>query len=190
MKNTFSRTIPLTAALGVALLAIAGCAPGGGPNSATGSTVAVQSAAKSVTLTDAWIKSAAAGDMTGAFGVLQNTTASNVTVVAVRSQAAHLIELHETVPNESGQMVMREVEGGFVIPANGRFDLEPGGNHFMLMDLPAALTAGEELVLTLEFADGSTSEITALVKDYTGANENYESGDGDTSEPADEHSEH
>lgn len=187
MKHMTSRTVPLTAALGVALLALTGCASSAG-SSAAGDTVAVERAAHAVTLSDAWIKSADAGEMTGAFGALQNTTSTDVTVVSVRSAGGTMIELHETVPNESGQMVMREVEGGFVIPANGRFDLEPGGNHIMLMDLPEALTAGEELRLTLEFADGSTSEVNALVKDYTGANESYESGDGDAT--AGEHGEH
>ncbi|WP_394685899.1 copper chaperone PCu(A)C, partial [uncultured Microbacterium sp.] len=83
---------------------------------------------------------------------------------------------HETVPNESGQMVMREVEGGFVIPAGGSIELAPGGNHLMFMDVTSPLRAGAETTITLTFADDSTAEITAPVKEFSGANENYEGG--------------
>lgn len=90
-----------------------------------------------------------------------------------------MLELHETVENEDGQMVMREIGGGFVIPADGSMTLEPGGNHIMLMDLTAPLAAGEEVTFTLTFSDESTYEFTAPVKDYSGANETYEGGEMD-----------
>ena len=88
-----------------------------------------------------------------------------------------MLELHETVENESGAMIMREIEGGFVIPAGETLDLVPGGNHIMLMDLTDPLAAGEEVTFTLTFSDDSSYEFTAPVKDYAGANENYEGGD-------------
>ena len=66
------------------------------------------------------------------------------------------MQLHETVQNESGQMVMREVEGGFVIPAHGSLELTPGGNHLMFMDLTAPLRAGDETTITLTFSGQST----------------------------------
>lgn len=90
-----------------------------------------------------------------------------------------MLQLHETVANDAGEMVMQEKQGGFVIPAGGSFDLEPGGNHIMLMDLTAPLAAGDETTFTLTFSDDSTYEFTAPVKDYSGANENYEGGDMD-----------
>jgi len=99
-----------------------------------------------------------------------------VTVVSVSSPSSDMMELHETVENESGEMVMREIEGGFVIPAGSELTLEPGGNHIMLMDLTAPLLAGDEATFTLTFSDDSTYEFTAPVKDYSGANENYEDG--------------
>ena len=115
--------------------------------------------------------------MSASFGTLVNSGEDDVTVVAVASDASSMLELHETVENESGEMIMREIEGGFVLPAGGEFVLEPGANHIMLMDLTAPLRAGDEATFTLTFSDDSTYEFTAPVKDYSGANENYEEGD-------------
>ena len=149
----------------VAALALTGCATTPSTDTAT--------EADGVTITDAWVKSAETG-MSAAFGDLANTGTEDVTVVSATTEASSMIELHETVENDSGEMVMREKDGGFIIPAGGSFMLEPGGNHIMLMDLTAPLAAGENVTFTLTFADDSTLEFTAPVKDYSGANETYE----------------
>jgi copper(I)-binding protein len=117
--------------------------------------------------------------MSAAFGELSNSSDQDITVVSAESDASSMLELHETVENDSGEMVMREIDGGFVIPAGGSLTLEPGANHIMLMDLTAPLMAGEEATFTLTFSDGSTFEFTAPVKDYSGASENYEGDDMD-----------
>lgn len=186
MTKNHTRSARIGIAFGVALLALTGCtaesgsAPGAG--SLAGSAVSTSSDAKtadSITIEDAWVKSAAAGDMTAGFGTLENAGSDAANIVSVQSTASPMMELHETVANESGQMVMREVEGGFVIPAKDHLHLEPGGNHIMMMDLPSAVRAGDDVTFTLTFADDSTYEFTAIVKDYSGGNENYE-GDGDS----------
>lgn len=149
----------------VAALALTGCATTPATDTAT--------EADGVTITDAWVKSAETG-MSAAFGELANTGTEDVTVVSATTEASSMIELHETVENDSGEMVMREKDGGFIIPAGGSFMLEPGGNHIMLMDLTAPLVAGDDVTFTLTFADDSTLQFTAPVKDYSGANETYE----------------
>ncbi|WP_016699546.1 copper chaperone PCu(A)C [Actinoalloteichus spitiensis] len=132
-------------------------------------------AADVVRMDDAWVKAAEEG-MSAAFGELANSGDEDVTVVSVTTPASTVLELHETVENEAGAMVMREVEGGFVVPASGSLSLEPGGDHIMLMDLTGPLTAGEDVSFTLTFSDDSTYEFSAPVKDYSGANESYEDG--------------
>ncbi len=185
MFNTHIRATRFAVACGIALLALSGCSAG---EAATGSgahsgehsgAAAAHPAADSVTIEEAWVKSAEKGEMTAAFGLLKNSSDTDANIVSVTSTASPMMELHETVANESGQMVMREVEGGFVIPAAGQFSLEPAGNHIMIMGLPSAVTAGEDITFTLEFADGSKLDFTAIVKDYAGANENYEGDHGD-----------
>lgn len=166
-----------TSLAGIALVALAlvGCS-----TTPTGTTEddapAAAVAGDSITISDAWVKSAASG-MSAAFGELVNDSDQDVTVVSATSSASPMIELHETVMSDSGEMIMQPKEGGFTIPAGGSFMLEPGGNHIMLMDVTTPLKAGDEAEFTLEFSDGSTYTFTAPAKDYTGADENYVPGD-------------
>ncbi|MGO3886441.1 MAG: copper chaperone PCu(A)C [Mycetocola sp.] len=169
-------SIALTAAAGVLLLT--SCSAGTAP---TTETTTSAPAAEQLTVTDAWVKSAEDG-MSAAFGELSNTGDSEITLVSVTTPASSDVELHETVENESGAMVMREKSGGFSIGAGDSLDLEPGGNHIMLMGLNDPILAGDEVTFELEFSDGSHTQFSAPVKDYSGANENYEGGD--------EHAEH
>lgn len=172
MNTTTTKPLSrLLAVAAVSLLALTGCAA----ETAPADTEAAP-AGDVVRIDDAWVKSADEG-MSAAFGMLVNSGDADATVVSVTSDASSMLELHETVENEAGEMVMREIEGGFTIPAGGKLALEPGANHIMLMDLAAPLKAGDEATFTLTFSDDSTYEFTAPVKDYSGANENYESGD-------------
>ncbi|QHC74983.1 copper chaperone PCu(A)C [Rathayibacter sp. VKM Ac-2805] len=164
----------LSALSTAALLALTGCSAG-----ASGSTSAeVAPAATEVSITDGWVKAADSG-MSAAFGELENSGTEDVTVVSATSAASSELELHETVANESGEMVMRAKESGFTIPAGGSLELAPGGNHIMLMDLAAPIVAGDEVTVTLTFSDDSTTEFTVPARDYAGANEDYEGGDMD-----------
>lgn len=162
-----------------AAFGLAACATTGSTTSET--TAASGKQADAVQVSDAWVKAAKDG-MTAAFGTLKNDTAADVRVVSVTSAASPDLQLHETVDDGTGTMVMREV-AGFTIPAHGSLELAPGGNHIMFMSVPKPITAGEDVTIELTFDDGSTHEFTAPAKDYSGANENYEGGDMDMSTP-------
>ncbi|MFV0375212.1 copper chaperone PCu(A)C [Microbacterium sp.] len=172
-------TIRSGAVVAAAALAIAltGCASDTSTTTAGDTTAAVTTAAEQVTITDSWVKAAEEGTMTAAFGEVSNAGDADVTVTAVSTDAAPMVELHETVADDSGEMTMRQIEGGFVIPAGGTLTLEPGGNHIMLMSLPATIAAGDDIAFTMTFSDDSTLEFTAPAKDYAGANENYDDGE-------------
>ena len=169
------------ALLAAAALVLTGC------SSAT-ADIAAASEADAITIEDAWVKAAETGDMTSAFAILENTSNEEVTVIAVESTASPVMELHETVVDDSGQMIMREVEGGFTIAANDHLHLEPGGDHIMLLELPEPVIAGDDVTFTFEFADGSTLEFDALVKDFAGAQEDY--GDFEHDHGEHDHGEH
>lgn len=172
MNTRTTTTTRVGLLLAAAALALTGCASAASPVASP----TAERDGQSVTIADAWVKSAESG-MSAAFGTLENTSDHDITLVSAESPASTMLQLHETVANDSGAMVMKEKQGGFVIPAGGSFALEPGGNHIMLMDLTAPLAAGDEATFTLTFPDASTYEFTAPVKDYSGANENYEGGD-------------
>jgi copper(I)-binding protein len=163
----------LAVAAAALMLALSGCA---GAAETPAETTDSAASADTLTMTDAWVKANDSG-MTGAFGLLENSGTDDITVVSAETSAASMIELHETVANDAGDMVMQEKPDGFVVPAGGSIELAPGGNHIMLMGLTGPLAAGDEATFTLNLADGSSLEFSAPVKDYTGANETYE---GDT----------
>jgi copper(I)-binding protein len=73
-------------------------------------------------------------------------------------------------------MTMRPKEGGFAVPARGTRELIPGGDHLMLMDLKEPLQPGDDVSLTVVFEDGSTLPVTAQIRDFPGANEEYTPG--------------
>lgn len=176
-------TTRLTVLLAAGALTLTGCTATTTSPTDTPAATSAASAGAAIAITDAWVKATDSG-MTAAFGTLKNTSGHDVTVVSAATPVSSSVQLHETVADASGTMVMQEKKGGFVIPAGGTLALQPGGNHIMLMGLAAPLKAGDELPFTLTFADGSTDEFRASIKDYSGANENYGTGSSPMTSPS------
>ena len=128
-----------------------------------------------ITMSDQWIKAADSG-MSAAFGNLKNTGDAPVTLVAATSPVSDRVEIHEVVPDSTGAKTMRPKKGGITIPAHGEVTLKPGAEHLMFMDLKQPLRTGSETSLTLTFADGSSTVVTAQVRDFAGGKENYAPG--------------
>lgn len=159
-------------------LALTGCSAGSGgtntqPASNDSTSSSSSTSAARLSVKDPWVKAVSSG-MTAGFGMISNTTDQPLQVVAASSEVAAEIQLDETTAGSGGTMIMREVDGGFTIPAQGDLVLAPGANHLMFMGVKSALNAGDDVTITLTFADGSTFTYTAPVKDFAGANENYE----------------
>ena len=168
------------AALGAALLLpLAACTSGPSGDSVSDGGGAAASdgggalSAEGLALVDPWVKAAEEG-MTAAFGTLANDTGRDLQLIAASTPSAGMVELHETASDGSGGMSMQEKEGGFPVPDGGELVLAPGGDHLMLMDLPAPLQPGDEVELTLQCEDGTELTVTATVKDFAGAQEHYE----------------
>ncbi len=132
--------------------------------------------ASAVALKDGWVKAARTG-MTAAFGALTNDSDQEVTIASATSDITGSMELHETVETSDGSMAMQPKKGGFVLAPHGTHTLEPGGDHLMIMDLNQALKPGQTVTITLTMADGSTTDVTATVKRFSGADEHYQNGD-------------
>lgn len=176
--GTTARRWAVTAVF-VLLGALAGCtaaAPGDGSGQPADDEGATPSELQVV---DAWVK-ATDDTMTAAFMVLDNPTDDDIEIVAATSDVAGLVELHE-MADVDGTMVMREVDGPLVVPAQGSLELAPGGLHIMLMDLRSPLLPGEVVTIELALGDGSTIVLEAVVKDFAGGNETYEPDHDDES---------
>jgi periplasmic copper chaperone A len=181
-------TLASIAASGVLALTAAGCgdssAAGDSADAAEPTTSAPARAAGTadqaaeLTVQDPWVKAADSG-MTAAFGTLVNSGTDDVVVTSATSDITSAMELHETVENADGSMAMQPKQGGFTVPAGGEHELAPGGDHLMIMNLTRPIQPGEDVTITLTFADGSTQDLTATVKNFTGADEQYQNGDMD-----------
>ena len=112
------------------------------------------------------------GAMSAMFGTLRNTTDADITITGGSSPSAGVVELHETVKNDSGQMQMQPKQGGFVVPAGGSYVLQPGGDHVMLMQLTSSLESGTTTTVTLTSTAG-TIVLTVPVRAFAGAEESY-----------------
>lgn len=124
---------------------------------------------------DPWVRTtegATDTTMTAAFLSIVNPGDADVRLLRASSEVAGMVQLHEMVA-EGDTMVMQEAAEGILIPAGSHEHLTPGGHHVMLMDLRRALPIGDEVDVTLEFSDGSTQTITALVKEFTEEEDHY-----------------
>lgn len=164
----------------IAGLALSGCAGSSpaAPAAAAPAAAPAPAPADAITVTDPWIKTAESG-MTAVFGTFSTAGAGPVTVVSAVTSASPRTELHEVVTGADGAMVMRPKADGFALEPGTPHVLAPGGDHIMIMDLTTPIRPGDQVEVTLSLSDGSTMQFTALAKETSGGEENYDEGAGD-----------
>lgn len=69
----------------------------------------------------------------------------------------------EGMDSMDGAMVMQELTSGLALDADETVSFEPGGYHVMLRDIAAPLEVGDEIELTLEFAEAGSTTLTVEV---------------------------
>jgi periplasmic copper chaperone A len=99
----------------------------------------------------------------GAYLSIENGGSAPDTLLAARSPAAGMVEIHE-MSMDGNVMRMRALPGGITIPAGGKVALAPGGYHIMLMDLKQPLAAGKSIPLTLVFAKAGSIDVDVHVE--------------------------
>lgn len=108
--------------------------------------------ADDIKITDAYARSSGKSAKSGAiFMEIMNTGAEDDRLIAASASIAKKAELHTHIQTDEGIMQMREVEGGFTVPAGGMHMLARGGDHVMLMGLTGSMEHGEMIELTLSF---------------------------------------
>ncbi len=103
--------------------------------------------------------------VTSAYMTFRNAGDKAARVVSAASPFAKITELHNHI-NDGGVMRMRQVKE-IVVPAKGEVLLKPGSYHVMLIDMKVSLREGDQVAITLGFADGSSKTIEAPVKKPT-----------------------
>lgn len=111
----------------------------------------------------AYVRAVPAGQTnTAAYMQLTNKGDREHRLVGAVSPVARVVELHDHF-HDKGMMQMRRVDD-ISVPEKGEKRLAPGGLHIMLIDLRETPKAGSRVPLTLDWADGSRSELEAEVR--------------------------
>lgn len=112
----------------------------------------LQALAQDIQLHDAYARASGMNAKSGAiFLAIDNTGTTPDRLVAAKTDVAMKAELHTHIQDANGVMMMREIEGGIALPANGTATLARGGDHVMLMGITTPLKQGDHITLTLTF---------------------------------------
>lgn len=117
-----------------------------------------------IRINDPWVREAPPNaTLTAAYMTIENTSSQEQTLVSVTSPAFGKVEVHQTVKQADGMMHMMPMPK-LAIPANGKVVLKPGDYHIMLIDRKRDLKEGDQVDLTLEFANGDKIALSAPVR--------------------------
>lgn len=185
MKLSQKIAVPFASTLAVGILALTGCSAGSNATSSDSasasssasaqSTSSASDSAQGLSFESTWVK-ATNSDMTAAFGTIKNTTDQPIKIVGAKSSVNKTVQLHTTeIDAKTGTSSMKQTDS-FTIEPGQSFNLEPGGNHIMFMDLKCALSAGNTVTITLTDSNGKTYDFDAQARDYQGAKEEYAPG--------------
>lgn len=156
------------ALVAVAALALVGCSSSSGDTvaeSTTPSPATSVSQAGGIEVDDAYIMTN--GDVAGMFAQVSNDGTEPVTLTGGAADGVGMVQIHEYI-KEGTKEVMKEVPGGLEIPAGGTVELMPGSYHVMLMNVTADWQPGDEVMVTLDFADGEQVQVEAEVEQREG----------------------
>ncbi len=95
------------------------------------------------------------------YATLMNHGAEDKQITAISSDAFQRIEMHKTeIENDVAKMRKQK---SLVVTKNESLLLERGGLHLMLMQPVQELNTGDEVVVNLEFKDGTTQSVSFIV---------------------------
>ena len=111
-----------------------------------------------------WVRLAPKGMNSGMFAAIINNTAEDDSLLSVESDAAELVEVHETYKMDNDMMGMRQVPY-LAIPVGDTLNLKPGGYHVMLISLTRDLNKGDTVKAVFNFAKHKPIEVTGVAKE-------------------------
>lgn len=120
--------------------------------------------ASELTIENPWIRPGTLNRNTALFLVINNQTDLPDTLFDVESDAAQVVEVHESYKTENDMMGMRHIEF-LEIPANSKVELKPMSYHVMLIGLNEDLVPGMEKSFVLKFKNTGEVNISAVVKE-------------------------
>jgi copper(I)-binding protein len=112
---------------------------------------------------EAWIPTAPPMAMShAAYVTLHNADTVPRILTGVSSETYAMSHLHES--KEASGMATMSMLHQIEIPAGETLTMQPGGLHIMLMSPKSLVAEGDSVMLTLNFANGETLTVDAMVK--------------------------
>ena len=116
----------------------------------------------------AWARATAPGaPVAGGYMTIRNKGSSPDRLIGASSSAAAKVELHVHI--REGEVVKMRQVPAYDIPANGSFELKPGGAHLMFVQIARPFKEGEKVPVKLRFekagevsVDFSVGRLTAM----------------------------
>lgn len=108
-----------------------------------------------------------AAKVAGGYFTVVNPTGEADRLVSATADIAEKTELHQ-MSMVDGVMTMRPVDGPVEVPANGKLELQPGGQgmgyHLMFMNLKRPIVSGEKFAGTITFEKAGTVPVEFAVE--------------------------
>ena len=121
--------------------------------------------AQGIMVNDAWIRGVPpSAKTTAAFMTIQNNRPDEMVLDSATSEIAEAVQIHAM--EQVGEMMKMKEISELRIPANEQAVLAPKGYHIMLIGLLRPLAEGETIPLILNFRDGSTVAVDAVVRKW------------------------
>lgn len=119
----------------------------------------------SVTVRDAWVRVPLPGKtMTAGYFEVRNETRQAAVITGATANGFGAVSIHETRLDENGVARMVSVAQLPLAPGE-QISFAPGGLHLMLMQPQREFTTGDAVPITLLFADGTTLQVSAPVRE-------------------------
>ena len=115
-----------------------------------------------LSIDDAWVRAAPAGENSAIYFVINNEAGEADTLMGVECDKAAVAELHMS-KMEDGKMTMAHQES-VDVPQGQQVVFQPGGLHVMLMNLKEDMTAGQEFDIVLHFEKAGDVTVEASVR--------------------------
>ena len=114
-----------------------------------------------------WGRNSPMAAQNGAFYMnITNNSGEDDELTGAMADACGAVELHEMYMKENDVMGMREVPEGTIPLADGEtVELKVGGLHVMCIDKQAEFNIGDEIPLTLEFANAGEMELMVEIRE-------------------------
>lgn len=125
---------------------------------------APQEAAATLELRDAWAAPTPGGvDVSAGYLTIANGTSAEDHLITASSARAERVEIHEMTMDEAGVMRMRAVNS-LAVPSGEEINLGPGGLHLMFFGVTQPFALGEEIPVTLTFANAGAIDVVLPVR--------------------------